>query len=103
MNPIFTQLFFPHYWRYNIVSGLAIVAECGYSDDLRVKDAIQLIEAKNLPDGGYPSEKKFYHTGKASTSGKSLINWGGVSKKKSNEWVTLEVLSTLKLFKTVKL
>lgn len=98
MHPYFTQLFYPHYWRYNFVSGLILVAECGFSDDPRVEDALKLIQSKIFPNGVFSAERKFYMTTPSAKSGKSLVDWGGVSKKQTNEWVTIECLYALKLY-----
>ena len=57
----FLKLFYPYYWHYNILFGLKVLAEAGQIDDPRCREALAILDAKCLPDGGYPAEKKYYH------------------------------------------
>ncbi len=47
------------YWHYNILFGLKVMAEAGFISDPRCKDALDLLESKRLPDGGFPAEESF--------------------------------------------
>lgn len=96
IHPDFTALHYPCYWHYDILFGLKVLAEAGCIGDLRCGDALDLLEAKQLPDGGFPAEKKFYRIGKGSDSGASIVNWGGASRKKMNEFVTADAFHVLK-------
>lgn len=95
MNRQFTQLRYPNYWRYNILIGLLVMSEAGFLDDPRCNKALDLLESKQLPDGGWPAEDRFYQTTKPDLSGYSRVNWGGVSKHKMNPWVTVDALTVL--------
>lgn len=90
----FTLLHFPYYWRYNILFALKVLNEGGYLGDPRCQRALNLIESKELSTGGFLAEKKYYYGAKAA-SGKSVVNWGRMSKTKANEWVTSEVYNIL--------
>ena len=94
INPNFTLLHFPYYWRYNILFALKVLNEGGYLGDPRCQRALTLIESKELSTSGFLAEKKYYYGAKAA-SGKSVVNWGGMSKKKTNEWVSSEVYNIL--------
>ena len=95
MNAQFTRLRYPNYWRYNILAGLIVLSEAGFLDDPRCDEALDLLESKQLPDGGWPAEDRFYQTTKPDVSGYSRVNWGGVSKRNMNPWVTVDALSVL--------
>jgi hypothetical protein len=91
MNPDFVALFYPPYWHYNFLFGLKALHEAGFLGDPRCQDALDLLESKRLPDGGFPAEKKYYQSPSSST-----VDWGGASKRNMNEWVTAEALAMLK-------
>lgn len=102
IDPNFTRLHYPAYWHYDILFGLKVMAEAGYLIDPRSREAVELLENKRLPDGGWPAEAKYYkpscspeETQKAASSC-SPVNWGGVSKQKSNPFVTVDATFVLK-------
>ena len=102
MDPHFLLLHYPAYWHYDILMGLKVMAEAGYLGDARCQEALELLKSKRLPDGGWPAEAKYYRpncnpveTGKPA-SGCSPVNWGGVSKIRSNPFVTVDALYVLK-------
>ena len=92
----FAQLFYPYYWHYNFLFALKIMAEGGWIDDPRCQKALELLQSKQLPDGGFPAERRYYQQTKPDTSGYTNVDWGGTSKKNSNPWVTVEALAVLK-------
>jgi len=96
MNEQFLKLHYPCYWRYDILFGLKVMAEAGFIKDKRCQDALDILESKRLPDGGFPAEAKFYTVSKKVSSGRSLVDWGGVSKRRMNEFVTADALYMLK-------
>jgi hypothetical protein len=96
MQEEFVELHYPCYWRYDILFGLKVMAEAGFIGDQRCYDALELLESKRLPDGGFPAEGKFYRVTDKKTTGRSLVNWGGTSKKRMNEFVTADALYVLK-------
>lgn len=102
IRPAFTTLHYPPYWHYDILAGLKVMAEAGFIGDERCTDALDLLESKRLPDGGFPAEDKYYHlvekltsTGHRS-SGFSLVGWGPTGKTRMNEFVTVDALAVLK-------
>jgi hypothetical protein len=92
----FADLHYPCYWHYDILFGLKVMAEAGYIHDERCIEALDLLEAKRLPDGGFPAEKKYYHGPANWTSGRSLVAWGSTGTKRMNDFVTADALSVLK-------
>ncbi len=96
IKPDFTQLTFPFFFFYNILSGLKVMAETGYIHDPRCGKALDLLESKRLPDSSFPAEVKNYRVTAQPASRTATIGWGPVNLKKGNEFVTLEALSVLK-------
>lgn len=97
IRPEFVALHYPLYWHYDFLGGLKAMARIGRITDPRCADALDLLERKRLPDGGWPAEKRYYtvspRTMKASTD---YVDWGGTSAKRMNEWVTVDALAVLR-------
>jgi hypothetical protein len=72
------------------------MAEAGFIGDERCREALDRLEEKRLPDGGFPAEKAYYRVTDQMVSGRSLVSWGGLSKRKMNEFVTADALFVLK-------
>ena len=96
MNPQFLRLHYPCYWRYDILFALKVMAESGFIGDPRCNEALDVLESKRLPEGGWPAEERFYHTSEGQGSRRDRVSWGGVSKRRMNEWVTADALFTMK-------
>ena len=91
----FVRLHYPCYWHYDLLFGLKVLAEAGLVKDPRCSDALDLLESKRLPDGGFPAERKYYRVVPEPQNGGSLVDWGGTSKKRMNPWVTIDALFVL--------
>ncbi len=96
MNKEFVKLHYPCYWRYDILFGLKVMAESGLIKDRRCHAALDLLESKRLADGGWPAEGRFYKTVDSKHSNCDLVDWGGVDKKRFNEWITVDALYVLR-------
>ena len=96
MKADFVRLHYPCYWHYDFLFGLKVMAEAGFIGDPRTKDALDLLESKQLAGGGWPAEKKYY-TGlsRQLRSQRELVTWGPVGKR-PNEFVTADALCVLK-------
>ena len=95
----FVKLHYPLYWHYDILGALKIFAEIDFTDDERCADALDLLEEKALPSGGWPSESRYYK--KVSSQfelGNDYVDWGGASTRRLNEWVTADALYVLQRF-----
>jgi len=92
----FVRLHYPVYYHYDVLAGLRGMMDVGCLGDSRCRDAFDLLEAKRLPDGGWPAEAKYYRPSpRAFAAGCEFVNWGGVSSKRWNPWVTIEALAVL--------
>ena len=96
INPEFTKPAYPAYWHYDYLYGLRTMMECGFINDPRCKDALDLLESKRLLDGGFRAEAKYYQHSHKTQTGHSLVDWGGTSKRQFNPFVTAEALGILK-------
>jgi hypothetical protein len=96
MDRTFVQLHYPCYWHYDILFALKVMAEAGLISDPRCSDALELLQSKRLPDGGFPAEDRFYRKSGSKSTGYSNVDWGGVDKQRANPWITLDALSVLK-------
>ena len=92
MNEQFVRLHYPCYWRYDVLFALKVMTEAGFIGDPRCRDALDLLQSKRLESGGWPAEERFYKTATGAASGCDLVSWGGVSRRRLNEWVTADAL-----------
>ena len=91
-----TALHYPLYWHYDILHGLKVMAEAGYIEDPRCHAALDLLQSKRLPGGGWPAEKRFYKHSDEPAHGNDDLDWGGASKRRMNPWVTADALGVLR-------
>lgn len=93
----FTRLRYPNYWHYDILFGLKVLAEAGLIRDRRCNQALEVLESKQLPDGGWAAHGKYYQaTTRKIPSGRSLVTWGPAGATQMNEFVTADALHVLK-------
>jgi hypothetical protein len=97
MDKHFVRLHYPIYWHYDILAGLKGMAEAGFISDPRCKDALDLLESKRLPDGGFPAEESYSQSTRPQLSGYTPVSWGGTSVKRMNPFVTADALTVLRL------
>jgi len=96
IHPDFTRLQYPHFYPYNILAGLKVLTEAGFIRDPRCGEALDLLEAKRLPDGGFPLEKRNYVTSTSAVMTRgTFADWGPSGKRRSNEFVTADALHIL--------
>jgi hypothetical protein len=98
----FITLHYPWYWHYDILFGLKVMTEAGWLGDERCLAALDLLESRQLADGGFAAEKKYYQSNPKAKTGRSLVDWGGTSRRKMNEFVTVEALFVLKAAERIK-
>lgn len=96
IHPEFVRLHYPCYWRYDVLFGLKVLAEAGFIKDKRCNEALDLLESRQLSDGGWPADKEYYHLSSIPKSGRELVDWGPVGKNQMNEFVTVDALYVLK-------
>lgn len=96
MQPDFVALHYPHYWHYDVLAGLTAMMEIGRIRDRRCGDALDLLEEKRLSDGGWAADRRYYKVSRnAMVPNADSVDWGGTSRARMNEWVTVEALSVL--------
>jgi hypothetical protein len=96
MQRDFVALHYPHYWHYDILAGLVAMVEIGKIRDRRCADALDLLEEKRLRDGGWAPDRRYYKVSpKAMVSNSDYVDWGGTSRSRMNEWVTVDALAAL--------
>ena len=95
----FIKLHYPLYWHYDVLGALKAFAEIGFPKDPRMEPALRTLSNKELATGGWPAEAK-YSTGPRSdyALGNDYVDWGGVSKKSLNEWITADVLFVTRVY-----
>jgi hypothetical protein len=96
IHPEFLKLHYPLYWHYDILGGLKVLAELGLVNDPRCADALDLLQHKELPTGGWPAEARYYHVSNDLELHADYVDWGGTSKLRMNEWVTTDALFVLR-------
>ena len=47
-------------------------------------------------DGEWPAEERFCTNSERPVSGRELVSWGGVNKRRMNEWVSADALTVLR-------
>jgi hypothetical protein len=95
--PFFTKLHFPMYYFYDILHALRVLTKLGYSDDERIRSAVQLLLSKRRPDGAWNLEGDwyregdyFYPSGKGRKAPVAIEELGRPSK-----WITLNAYRVL--------
>jgi hypothetical protein len=96
MDRHFVELHYPCYWHYDILFALKVMLEAGFLSDPRCQPALDLLESRLLPDGGFPADATYYHLIRPEVSNYSPVNWGGISRKNANPYVTVDALAVLK-------
>jgi hypothetical protein len=97
MDAHFLRLHYPPYWHYDILFGLKVMAEAGLLGDPRCMAALDLLESKHLPDGGFPAEESYTQSRKPQLSGFSPVAWGGINKRAMHPFVTADALYVLRM------
>ena len=79
-----------------MLAGLKAITEAGMIHDPRCSEALDWLESRRLPGGGFPADRKFYRvTDNPETSGASLVGWGKANGRDMNEFVTAEAMAVL--------
>jgi hypothetical protein len=96
IHPEFTLLHYPLYWHYDVLGGLVGMVAAGTIADPRCADALDLLAAARLPDGGWPAHRRYYRVSETEGSGAEYVDWGGASSRRANPWVTVDALAVLR-------
>jgi hypothetical protein len=96
-RPDFLLIQYPYYYTYNVLSALKVMAETGFIKDHRCQPALDLLESKRLPEGGFPLEKKNWKSSGEISPRASFADWGPSGKTRQNDWVTVDTLTVMRL------
>lgn len=102
MDRHFVELHYPCYWHYDILFALKVMSEADFLSDPRCQPALDMLESRRLPDGGFPADATYYQLTRPGISNYSPVSWGGINKKKANPFVTVDALAVLKAAGRVK-
>lgn len=80
---------------YDLLSSLEVMVEAKRIRDPRGAEALDLLEARRLSDGGFPAQYRSAKAAAPKTSGASRADWGNFGARKSNELVTVAALGVL--------
>lgn len=95
MQVEFLRLHHPSYWKYDILVGLELMQQAGKLSDPRCNQALDLLENKMLPEGGFPLEERLFQSSNPQGWHYSPVDWGRTSCKNENLWVTVRALNVL--------
>ncbi|MBI2567308.1 MAG: hypothetical protein HYV63_09785 [Candidatus Schekmanbacteria bacterium] len=96
MDRSFLVLHCPLYWHYDILGGLIGMAELGLAADPRCSEALDVLESRALALGGWAAGARYYRVASAQGANADYVDWGGVSKRRRNDWVTADALHALR-------
>jgi len=86
INRQWLKFSFPWFFGYNVLRGLSVLTKLGYTEDERLKDALELLLQKRLPNGTWLLEN--------APTGRMQVNIEAVGKP--SKWITLNALRVLK-------
>ncbi len=92
----FVRLHYPLYWHYDVLAGLKGIAQVGRIDDPRCREALDWLESRELPRGGWPADERYYRAvSRSFDSSCESVEWGPTAAARANPWVTSDALAVL--------
>ena len=90
----FVTLHWPQYWHYDYLGGLRVLnaVDSKLLRDPRAKDALDLLQSKQHPDGLFQAGRAWWQRPSNATSPVDVIDWG---KGRPSEMLTLQALAIL--------
>jgi hypothetical protein len=92
----FVKLHYPLYWHYDVLGGLKGMVEVGRISDRRCEAALNWLEARELPKGGWSADARYYRVSRSFSHRGEFVDWGGPNRRKPNDWVTTDALFVLR-------
>jgi len=86
INRQWLKFSFPWFWGYNVLRGLSVLTKLGYTEDERLRDAVELLFQKRRPDGIWILDN--------APTNRMQANIETVGKP--SKWITLNALRVLK-------
>jgi hypothetical protein len=96
MRPDFLRLHYPLYWHYDVLGGLKGMADVGRIRDPRCQEALDWLESRELPSGGWPADARYYRVSDEYRFGAEFVDWGRPGPRRRNDWVTTDALYVLR-------
>jgi hypothetical protein len=93
INAEWLKLHYPVYWHYDILQALVILSRMGPLRDVRLREALDLVEANRLPNGRWRAGGWYWRPPRRSTSLVDVVSWG---RQGPSEMITLNALRVLK-------
>jgi hypothetical protein len=75
MHPGILELRYPPYWHYDLLVGLRTLVRAGRIADRRTGDALDLLERKQLPDGTWHVEGRWWKRPGSKGSNVEAVDW----------------------------
>jgi hypothetical protein len=97
IKPEFLLLTWPDFYHYNILTALVAMASAGLVLDARCAEALDFMQSKQLPGGGFPNERRIFVTSAERVTRGTYADWGPVGKRAANEFVTAQALYVLRV------
>ncbi|MET7771339.1 hypothetical protein [Nocardia sp. NPDC005366] len=97
-QPLFAaavELHYPGYWHYDLLAGLRGLADAHALRDPGCQRALDLLESRELADGGWPADARWYRVAETGSNVDS-VDWGPVHPRMVNPWVTAHALAVLR-------
>ena len=82
---------------YDLLYALQVMAETGHLGDPRCADALAMLGAKRLPDGGFPREDRTATKRSRVASRGTWADWGPAGARTSNPFVSAAALGVLRI------
>jgi hypothetical protein len=95
MRPDFVRLHYPVYWHYDTLAGLKGICDVGRIGDPRAREALDSLEERELPGGGWSAERPYYRVSRRFEGGCEYVDWGPADRTRANPWVTTDALAVL--------
>lgn len=95
VHPTWLKLHYPAYWHYDLLSALKGISEADLIADARCTAGLDLLQAKQLPDGGWPVQARYYRSAGLARDDNEFVDWGVPDSQRMNEWVTADALAVL--------
>jgi hypothetical protein len=87
-------LAYPYHGAYSTLHALEVMKQIGWLEHPHCVPALDWLESKRLPDGGWPAEVA--HPSPGATSAAHAAIWGEPDANRANQWVTLRALTLLR-------
>lgn len=81
---------------YDVLLVLEVMADAGRLDDRRCDRALDLLESKRTPDGGFPMEVRRARTATRICTDCTFAGWGPGGGTRTNPWVAIRALRVLR-------